>query len=314
MDPGMRNAHRSGYVALAGRPNVGKSTLLNRYLSQLVAAVSPRPQTTRRVQLGILSTPEAQVVFVDTPGLHLPRHRLGEAMNLAAQQAIADADVILALFDFSEPPTSEDRLVAERLAALPAGKAGLAAINKVDLAAGTERDKRSLAFRSLLPPWEFWEISATRGDGCQALLARLIEGLPEGEPYFPEDQVTDAYERDIAADLIRAAAMRHLHQEVPHSLAVRVDEYQERGQDGVRITATIFVERDSQKGIVIGRGGEMLKAIGTEARREIQTMSGRSCYLELHVRVQPDWRSDPKALSEFGFRLPPDARRPGGSG
>src|SRR3990172_8945352 len=180
-------AYRSGYVALAGRPNVGKSTLLNRYLSQLVAAVSPRPQTTRRVQLGILSTPEAQVVFVDTPGLHLPRHRLGEAMNLAAQQAIADADVILALFDFSETPTSEDRLVAGRLAALPAGKACLAAINKVDLAAGTERERRSLAFRSLLPAWEFWEISATRGDGCQALLRRLTAGLPEGGPCFSED-------------------------------------------------------------------------------------------------------------------------------
>ena len=307
-------AHRAGYVALAGRPNVGKSALLNRYLNQLVAAVSPRPQTTRRVQLGILSTPEAQVVFVDTPGLHLPRHRLGEAMNLAAQQAIADADVILALFDFSEPPTSEDRLVAERLASLPAGKAHLAAINKVDLVTGAARERRSLAFRSLLPTWEFWEISATRGDECQALLGRLTAELPEGEPYFPEDQVTDAYERDIAADLIRAAAMRHLHQEVPHSLAVRVDEYQERGQDGVRITASIFVERDSQKGIVIGRGGEMLKTIGSEARREIEAMSGRSCYLELHVRVQPDWRSDPKALAEFGFRLPPDARRPGPDG
>ena len=307
-------AYRSGYVALAGRPNVGKSTLLNRYLSQLVAAVSPRPQTTRRVQLGILSTPEAQVVFVDTPGLHLPRHRLGQAMNLAAQQAIADADVILAMFDLSELPTGEDRLVAKRLASIPAGKSHLAAINKVDLAAGAEHERRSLALRSLLPTWEFWEISATRGDGCDALLARLIEGLPEGEPYFPEDQVTDAYERDIAADLIRAAAMQHLHQEVPHSLAVRVDEYQERGEEGARITATLFVERDSQKGIVIGRGGEMLKTIGTEARRQIEAMSGRSCYLELHVRVLPDWRSDPKALAEFGFRLPPDDRRPGGSG
>jgi GTP-binding protein Era len=306
-------AYRSGYVALAGRPNVGKSTLLNRYLSQLVAAVSPRPQTTRRVQLGILSTPESQVVFVDTPGLHLPRHRLGEALNLAAQQAIDDADAILALFDLSELPTAEDRLVAERLASLPPERSHLAAVNKIDLVTGPERERRSMAFRSLLPTWEFWEISATRGDACDDLLARLIQGLPEGEPYFPEDQVTDVTERDIAADLIRAAAMRHLHQELPHSLAVRVDEYQERGEDGARITATIFVERDSQKGIVIGRGGEMLKVIGTESRREIEAMSGRSCYLELHVRVMADWRSDPKALAEFGFRLPPDKRRPASS-
>jgi len=305
--------YRSGYVALAGRPNVGKSTLLNRYLSQLVAAVSPRPQTTRRLQLGILTTAEAQVVFVDTPGLHLPRHRLGEALNLAAQQAIDDADVVLVLFDPTESPTAEDRLVAERLAALPTGKARLAAVNKVDLMTGPGGAQRSLAFRSLLPTWEFWEISATRGDGCDELLARLIQGLPEGEPFFPEDQVTETTERDIAADLIRAAAMRHLHQEVPHSLAVRVDEYQERGAGGARITATIFVERDSQKGIVIGRGGEMLKTIGTDARREIEAMSGRSCYLELRVRVLPEWRSDPKALAEFGFRLPPDDHRPASS-
>jgi GTP-binding protein Era len=305
--------HRSGYVALAGRPNVGKSTLLNRYLSQLVAAVSPRPQTTRRVQLGILTVPEAQVVFVDTPGLHLPQHRLGEALNLAAQQAIDDADVILALFDMSQPPSGEDRLVAKRLSSLPEDRHRLAAVNKVDLVQGAERERRSLAFRSLLPAWEFWEISATRGDQCDELLARLIEALPEGAPYFPEDQVTDAHERDIAADLIRAAAMRHLREEVPHSLAVRVEEYQERGEQGARIAATIFVERESQKGIVIGRGGQMLKAIGTEARREIETMSGRSCYLELRVRVLPDWRSDPKALADFGFRLPPDDRRPASS-
>jgi GTP-binding protein Era len=144
------------------------------------------------------------------------------------------------------------------------------------------------------------------------LLARLLELLPEGPAYFPEDQVTDSYERDIAADLIRAAAMRRLRQEVPHSLAVRVDEYQERGERGARIAATIFVERESQKGIVIGRGGEMLKAIGSDARVEIEAMSGRSCYLDLRVRVLPDWRSDARALAEFGFRLPPDDRgKPG---
>ena len=203
----------------------------------------------------------------------------------------------------------EDRLVAERLSSLPAPKARLAAINKVDVPSAAERRQRSLAFRSLLPAWDFFEISAARGDGCDELLDRLSQALPEGEALFPEDQVTDAYERDIAADLIRAAAMRHLHQEVPHSLAVRVDEYQERGEEGARITATIFVERESQKGIVIGRGGEMLKLIGTEARREIETMSGRSCFLELRVRVLPDWRSDPKALADFGFRLPPDDGR-----
>jgi GTP-binding protein Era len=165
-----------------------------------------------------------------------------------------------------------------------------------------------MRYRSLLPDWEFWEISATRGDNCQALLTRLLELLPEGPAYFPEDQVTDSHERDIAADLIRAAAMRRLHQEVPHSLAVRIDEFEERGEQKAHITATIFVERESQKGIVIGRGGEMLKAIGSDARAEIEAMSGRSCYLELRVKVLPDWRSDPRALAEFGFRINSERR------
>src|SRR3990170_3303812 len=148
--------HRSGYIALAGRPNVGKSTLLNRYLGQLVAAVSPRPQTTRRVQLGILTLPNAQAVFVDTPGIHLPLHRLGKALNLAAQEAIDDADVLLALFDISVAPTAEDRLVADRLSQVPGGPPRLAAINKIDLAPKAQKEARSLAYRSLLSAWEFW--------------------------------------------------------------------------------------------------------------------------------------------------------------
>lgn len=306
MDPNASvRPFKAGYVALAGRPNVGKSTLVNRYLNQLVAAVSPRPQTTRRRQLGILTLPGAQIIFVDTPGLHEPQHRLGEALNYDAQEAIKDADVVLAVFDASEPPTAEDRLLADTLSLLPPTIAGLAALNKMDLASSSSFEGIGLAFRSLLPAWEFWEISAARGDRCDALLARLIELLPEGPAYFPEDQVTETYERDIAADLIRAAAMGQLRQELPHSIAVRIEEFRERDTGGAYILATIFVERESQKGIVIGRGGERLKAIGTEARKEIEAMSGRSCFLELRVRVLPNWRSDPKALADFGFRLPP---------
>ncbi|HSR48476.1 MAG TPA: GTPase Era [Anaerolineales bacterium] len=306
MDPNASvRPFKAGYVALAGRPNVGKSTLVNRYLNQLVAAVSPRPQTTRRRQLGILTLPGAQIIFVDTPGLHEPQHRLGEALNYDAQEAIKDADVVLAVFDASEPPTAEDRLLADTLSLLPPTIAGLAALNKMDLASSSSLEGIALAFRSLLPAWEFWEISAARGDRCDALLARLIELLPEGPAYFPEDQVTETYERDIAADLIRAAAMGQLRQELPHSIAVRIEEFRERDTGGAYILATIFVERESQKGIVIGRGGERLKAIGTEARKEIEAMSGRSCFLELRVRVLPNWRSDPKALADFGFRLPP---------
>jgi GTP-binding protein Era len=191
--------------------------------------------------------------------------------------------------------------VAERLSAVAEGPARLAALNKVDAVAPSGHDARSLAFRAMLPAWEVWEVSAARGDGCEALLERLIELLPLGPAFFPEDQVTDAHERDIAAELIRAAAMDQLRDEVPHSLAVRIEDFQERGEVGAHITATLFVERESQKGIVIGRGGQRLKSIGRQARLAIEAMSGRSCYLDLTVRVLPGWRDDPRALRELGL-------------
>jgi GTP-binding protein Era len=292
---------RAGFVAIAGSPNVGKSTLLNRYLGQLIAAVSPRPQTTRRRQLGILTTPQAQAIFVDTPGIHAPQHPLSDSLNAEAGAAIDDADVLLAVFDISVPPTEDDRLLAQRLEAIPRSTAKLVAVNKIDLVPPTARNRHSFPYRELLPTWEVWEISATRGDACDALLERILTLLPEHPPYYPEEQVTETYEREIAADLIRAAAMRQLHDEVPHALGVRIDEFRERGESGAYLAATLFVERESQKGIVIGKGGERLKQIGTDARRDIEAMSGRSCYLDLRVRVLPNWRNDPKALADFGY-------------
>ncbi|MGD2253123.1 MAG: GTPase Era [Anaerolineales bacterium] len=293
--------HRSGFVAVIGRPNVGKSTLINRYLRQSVVPVSPRPQTTRRRQLAILTLPQAQVIFVDTPGIHKPHHKLGEYMNAAARRALEDADLLLAVFDLSALPTEDDERVIERILALDPGPPTLAALNKVDTLKPALLPKRLAAFTSMLPQTETIAISALRGDGCQELLERLLVMLPKGPRFYPEDEITDAFERDIAADLIRAAALHLLRDEVPHSIAVSVEDYKERNQHGAYIRAILFVERESQKGIVIGKKGSMLKEIGTFSRRLIEEMSGRKVYLDLHVKVLPKWRNDENALRRFGF-------------
>ncbi len=300
-EPKPQDVHRAGFVAMVGRPNVGKSTLVNAFLGQIVAPVAPLPQTTRRNQLGILTQENAQVVFIDTPGLHKPRHKLGERMNEAARQALQDADLALVLFDASEPPTDEDRRVAQAILELAPELPRLAALNKIDLLDSQRLAELQPSFESLLPETPFFHLSATRGDGRQELLDALLERLPPGEPYFPPDQITDYYEREIAAELIRAACMHLLRQEIPHAIAVRIDEYKERNEHGAYIAATLFVERESQKPIVIGRNGSVIKEIGSLARREIEAMSGRKVFLELRVKVLPRWRNDERALKRLGF-------------
>jgi GTP-binding protein Era len=284
---------------------VGKSTLVNALLGQKIAAVSPRPQTTRRRQMGILtmSEPEhnAQVIFIDTPGIHQPRHKLGELMNREAQETLEESDLALVVVDASQPPHPEDLQVMQFLGRMRGGKAQLLALNKIDLLEAQALEAHRVLFLEGLPQASPFEVSAINGQGLPELLKCIVSHLPEALPFFPEDQLTDLYEREIAADLIREAALIILRDEVPHGIAVRIDQFTERGEQGAYIEATLFVERESHKPIVIGENGQMIKRIGVSARQEIEKMSGRKVYLQLRVKVRKDWRDDEKTLKSFGF-------------
>lgn len=293
--------HRSGYVAVVGEPNVGKSTLMNRYLGQKVAIVSPLPQTTRQRLLGILTRPDAQVIFVDTPGIHRPHTKLGEYMVEVARRAIVDADVVLWVVDVSTPPSRAEREIARWLASVPQT---IIALNKMDLAPEDELPVRAEPYHELLHDAELLPISAARGDGCERLLQAIIDKLPLGPRYFPEDQVTDLQERFIAAEMVREQVLNHLREEVPHAVAVLVEEFKERREGMLYISATVYVERETQKGILIGKGGQMLKAIGAAARAEIEKAFESKVYLELWVKVRKNWRKDEKELRRLGYALP----------
>ena len=297
----MGSEHRSGFVAVSGRPNVGKSTLLNAILAQDILPVSPKPQTTRVRQLAILTTPVAQAVFVDTPGIHRSRNQLGKYMNSVASNALDDADVILCVFDIHLTPKEGDRMVAETILKRAGDTAIVAAMNKMDLIRPEQLQSRWDAYMVLLPDSFSVGVSATRGDNLELLTQEVVERLPIGPRYYSEEEVTDAYERDIAADLIRSAALQLLRDEIPHSIAVQIDEYKERGERGAYIAAMLFVERDSQKGIVIGKRGSMLREIGKMGRESIEQMSGRKVYLDLRVKVWPHWRDDATALRRLGY-------------
>jgi len=293
---------RAGFVAVMGKPNVGKSTLLNAMLQQKIAAVSPRPQTTRKRQMGILTTEFAQVIFLDTPGIHLPRHKLGAAMNQEALSTLAECDLIVCIVDASQPPDENDRLLAEQILRIKRPIETLLVLNKIDLLPSGTTPERQAEFTPLFPNAHPLPVSATLGTGLDILLQEIIARLPDSPPYFSEDQLTDLYERDLAADLIRESALIILRDEVPHGIAVRIDQFTERGESGAYIEATLFVEKESHKGIVIGQGGSMLKQIGSRARLEIEAMSGRKVFLQLRVKVRKNWRDNESVIKAFGFR------------
>jgi GTP-binding protein Era len=300
----MDNHHefKSGFVAIVGRPNVGKSTLLNAFMGQKIAAVSPRPQTTRRQQLGILTTHDAQIIFTDTPGIHHAKHKLGNYMNEEAVIALEDSDVIVFIVDGSVSPDPEDQLLAGFLREVGGAVPIILAMNKIDKLDLGKKDSYFEDYQALVPRAKLLRISALMGQGLDELLGTISGELPEHPPFYPLDQITDLYEREIAADLIREAALNILRDEVPHSVAVRIDEFSERENGNAYIEATLFVERDSQKGIVIGAGGKMIKNLGTAARESIEEMSGRRVFLRLRVKVRKNWRNDEKSLRLFGFQ------------
>jgi GTPase len=293
----------SGFIAILGKPNVGKSTLVNALLGQKIAAVSPRPQTTRRRQLGILTLPEAQLVFVDTPGVHKPHHKLGEFFNQEAAEALEGVDVVLLLLDASEEIDDEDRQAASLLWGLRRKPAIFIGLNKIDKIPPASLELVKDRVKPLVPDAPVLAFSAAARHGLEELQQAIISRLPVREAEYPEEQVTDLYEREIAVDLIREAALVFLQQEVPHALAVRLDEFTERDNGNAYIGATLLVERDSQKGIVIGEGGAMLRKIGTAARMEIENMSGRKVFLELRVKVDKDWRDNENSLRRLGYKI-----------
>lgn len=292
---------KSGFVALVGKPNVGKSTLLNYYIGQKIAAVSFRPQTTRKRQLGILTTEDAQIVFVDTPGLHSGEYKLSEFINEEAQYALMDSDLILFVVDSSQFPDREDQQIAEKVKERSGNASLLLVMNKIDLVEQEIVDKHEQAYQELLDFDDTIRISAITETGRDELLERIKTLLPEGPKYYPEEQVTDTYEREIAEEMIRAAALHFLRDEVPYGIFVRVNDYRLREDEKRYIHATIFVERDSQKGIVIGKGGSMIKQISTMAREEIEEMSGESVFLDLTVKVEKNWRNNPEFLRRYGL-------------
>jgi GTPase len=290
--------YRAGFVAIIGRPNAGKSTLLNRYVGQKVAIVTSKPQTTRNRILGIVTRPEGQIVFIDTPGLHEAHTVLNRQMMREVAAALEGIDLLLMMVDASATQPHADQFLLDKARRFE-GKAILA-LNKTDRVPKPKLLPQLDTFSKAFPFVALVPISALKGNGCDELLAEILKQLPEGVPFFPADQVTDQPERFLASEIVREKAIQLTYHEVPHALRVMIDKFEETPTI-LRIQATLNVERDSQKKILIGRKGEMLKKIGTEARRELETILGTKVYLGLFVKVAPGWRDNPQQVRELDW-------------
>ncbi|MDE3839648.1 GTPase Era [Bacillus methanolicus] len=296
-----RTEFKSGFISIIGRPNVGKSTFLNRVIGQKIAIMSDKPQTTRNKIQGVLTLHDSQLIFIDTPGIHKPKHKLGDFMMKVAINALKEVDLVLFMVNAEEGFGRGEEFIIEKFQQIKTPV--FLVINKIDkihpdeLLPLIESYKEKYTFSEIIP------ISALQGNNVEALLQQIKKYLPEGPRYYPADQVTDHPERFIVSELIREKALHLTREEVPHSLAVVIDKMERReGSDVIHVMATVIVERDSQKGIIIGKQGKMLKEIGQRARVDIENLLGSKVFLELWVKVQKDWRNKISQLRDYGFR------------
>ena len=291
---------RSGFIAIIGRPNAGKSTLLNRILGEKIVITSDKPQTTRNRVQGIHNLPGYQIIFIDTPGIHAAKSRLNKYMVDEALASLKEVDGVIFMVDATASQEEQEQLVVEVLG--PSTPPVILALNKIDLVEQVRATRLLERFTSRHLFRDVIALSAATGDGVESLVSLVSSLLPEGPQYFPDDILTDLPERFIAAEIIREKVFRLTHEEIPYSVAVTVESFKERENGVIAIGAVVTVERDSQKGIIIGRKGEMLKKIGTEARKEIEDLLQAKVFLELFVRVRKNWTDNPNMLKEFGYQ------------
>lgn len=295
----MSNKYRSGFVSIVGRPNVGKSTLMNETMGQKIAIMSDKPQTTRNKIRSVLTRDDGQIVFIDTPGIHKPKHKLGEVMNEAATSSFREVDLVLFVVEATSSPGGGDRFIMERLKCIKTPV--ILVINKIDL---VQKDQVIQLIAEYQQEMEFAEIipvSAKEKDNLDRLIDLIIAHMPEGPQYYPDDMVTDQPERAIMAELIREKVLHLTRDEIPHSVAVEIEEVATRHNDTVFVKATIYVERDSQKGIVVGKKGALLKEIGQLARMDMENLLGSKIFLDLWVKVKKDWRNRDAMIRNFGY-------------
>ena len=296
----MTKSFKSGFVAIVGRPNVGKSTFMNYVLGQKIAIMSDKAQTTRNKIQGVYTKDNAQIIFLDTPGIHKPKHELGEFMVKSAYSALKEVDAVLFMVNVSEKRGPGDDFIIEKLKGIKTPI--FLVLNKIDLVTPEVLLERVESYKDALDFAGVFPISVLQGNNVNELMEALIEALPKGPQYYPADQITDHPEYFVVSELIREKILQLTQEEIPHSVAVTVDKMQKDEFDKVHVYANIIVERKSQKGIIIGKGGRLLKEIGTRARRDIQQLLGNKVYLELWVKVEKDWRKRKSNLQEYGYK------------